>query len=268
VFHFHLGKSFPVGLTFTLSYEILISQGSHKIHRTGRKWNVSDESEPIMIQACWLSYDIPDDAELSEEPCDVLRPIAFHRQKSVWIIQEGDIPYHYVNELQQAESLVDIVRFDASEAPKLLRMCIETITKDIRDTVASARANAASAEARLQAAEEPDAAFNAYARDRNRIIRTMGRNLRDLRTLAERFHVADRIPALDTCVSAVAAIQVSMLQRAKAYADTTRELARELGETNAMVRAARASRVPGAILADFAEENGVDGSELRSRFWG
>lgn len=91
-----------------------------------------------MIQACWLSYDIPETADIGS-PVAELRPIAFHAQKSVWIIREGDIPYALVARLEAAGADVQIVRFDPSEAPKLLNMCVAAVRADIRETVDNAK---------------------------------------------------------------------------------------------------------------------------------
>lgn len=224
------------------------------------------EPDTLQIQACWLAYDIPESADI-ENPSNELRPIAFRQQKSMWIIQEGDIPYALVARLREVGAEVDIIRFDASEAPKLLRMAVKAIARDIRETVANARRSEAAALARMEENEDTDKALTRYNADRNRIIKTMGRNIRDLRQLAERFNVIDRVANLDDAVTATRSLRVRMLQRAKAYADTVNELASLMGEDNEVVRAGRRSRIPGPILADYADENGANGEKLRSKFF-
>lgn len=225
------------------------------------------EAEPVLIQACWLAYDLPENADISDEPCDVLRPIAFHCQLSGWIIQEADIPLMYVDELRRAGATVDIFRFDASEAPKILRKACQAVEADVKKVIAEGRANCNRAIVRLNDDENAERALKRFKADQTRITKTMGRKLKDLKACAERFNISGRVPSLATCVSASSAIRTLLLQRAKAYAEAVAELEAQEGATDSVVMTAKKSRIPGDILADYLDDKGLDGAKLRSKYF-
>lgn len=224
------------------------------------------ETETPMIQACWLTYDIPDSADIPN-PSNELRPLAFRANLSCWVIQEADIPYMLINELRQAGADVHIVRFDASEAPKLLRMACKAIEKDIRGTIAAAKRNAETAALKMNEADNPQEALKQYKNAQTRITKTLGRNLRDLKSVAQRFNLSAQIPSLPQSVTAVASLQLTMMERAKAYSEAVAELEAGLGSQNAIVTTAKRSGIPGEILADYLDDNGLNGDKLRSRFF-
>lgn len=210
-----------------------------------------------MIQACWLSYDIPETADI-ESPVAELRPIAFHAQKSVWIIREGDIPYNLVARLQAAGADVQIVRFDPSEAPKLLNMCVNAVRADIRETVDNAKKSCAAAQLRYDNTENPEAAQKRYMQDAKRINKVAAQKLKDLRALAERWNVLSRVDTLAGATVAVQTVNTAMANRAKAYADAIRALReRNNSEDSGIIAEAEASRVPGMVLAGYLEDKGL-----------
>jgi hypothetical protein len=228
--------------------------------------NEPAETETPMIQACWLTYDIPDSADIVN-PSNELRPIAFRANLSCWVIQECDIPYMLLNDLRQAGADVHVVRFDASEAPKLLRMAGKAIEKDIRAAVASAKANATTAALKMNEADNPQEALRQYKNAQTRITKALGQKLKDLKSVAQRFHVAAQVPSLPTSVTAVASLRLTMMERAKAYSEAVAELEAKLGPENAVVTTAKKSGIPGEILADYLDDNGLNGGKLRSRFF-
>lgn len=210
-----------------------------------------------MIQACWLSYDIPETAEI-ESPVSELRPIAFHAQKSVWIIREGDIPYNLIARLEAAGANVQIVRFDPSEAPKLLNMCVNAVRADIRETIDNARKSCAAAQKRYDNNENPEDAQRRYMQDAKRINKVAAQKLKDLRALAQRWNVESRVDSLAGATTAVESVRVAMLNRARAYADAIRALReRNNSEDSGIIAEAEASRVPGMVLAGYLEDKGL-----------
>lgn len=222
-----------------------------------------------MIQACWLSYDIPETADI-ESPVSELRPIAFHAQKSVWIIREGDIPYNLIARLEAAGADVQIVRFDPSEAPKLLNMCVNAVRADIRETVDNAKKSCAAAQARYDNTENPEAAQKRYMQDAKRINKVAAQKLKDLRSLAERWNVLSRVDTLAGATVAVESVRVAMSNRAKAYAAAIAALkARNDSADSGIIAEAEASRVPGAVLASYLEDKGLNAEAKQvSKYFG
>lgn len=213
-----------------------------------------------MIQACWLSYDIPDSAGAAFRFGVVaeLRPIAFHAQRSVWIIREGDIPYNLIARLEAKGADVQIVRFDPSEAPKLLTMCVNAVRTDIRETVENAKKSCAAAQLRYDETENPEAAQKRYMQDAKRINKVAAQKLKDLRALAQRWNVESRVDSLAGATVAVESVRVAMLNRARAYADAIRALReRNNSEDSGIIAEAEASRVPGMVLAGYLEDKGL-----------
>ena len=233
-------------------------------------------TESPMLQACWLVYDIPAGATFTDpasereytNPSDLLRPLAFRANLSCWVIQEGDIPHMLIDAMRtQAKATVHIVRFDASEAPKLLAMAIEAVEKDIKATVANANASYDAATERYGEQENPDKALARFSADTKRILKVAGRNLKDLKSLAARFHIQP--PSLDKARTAVDTLRLNMQEQAATFTAAVIAIEAANGKGDAMAKAARAGQVPAGILADYAEENGAvkEGAALRSRFF-
>lgn len=229
--------------------------------------NATETDETPLIQACWLTYDIPEKSGFPN-PSGQLRPLAFRANLSCWVIQESDIPYVLIHEMRQAGADVHIVRFDASETPKLLKMACAAVERDIKQAVKAGQRNANAAVDRLRDADgDTNEAIKKYKNDQNRIIKDMGQKLKDLRAVARRFNIAARVPSLTASISAVGSLQATMDARAKAYYEAVQELEAHEGNT-AVVRTAKASGMPGEILADYMDDTGLDGQKLRSRFFG
>lgn len=240
---------------------------------------MTDSTETPLIQACWLVYDIPQGATFTDpasereytNPSDLLRPIAFRANLSCWVIMEGDIPHMLLDNMrEQAKARIHIVRFDASETPKLLAMAADAIERDIRATVQEANASYNRSVERFHENDNSDKAQKRFDQDTKRILKVAGRNLKDLRSLATRFQIESRLPTLNTANIAVKTLQGKMVAQAKAFGAAVLAIEAQNGKGDAMAKAARMGQVPAGILADYAEEHGAEkeGKSLRDSFFG
>jgi len=216
------------------------------------------------LQACLLIYDIPERSTV-RNPSNRLRWRAVRVNLSCWVIREGDIPYSLLNEMAAGGATWHVVRFDASEGVKLVRMAVEALKRDIRDAMRRANRSADAAGRRLdQTTDNPTEAKRRYAERARPIIRRLNRLLADVQKAAERFGIDQTAISLADAHTSVRALQAGMLVRAKAYAEAV-EAVRALGD-EAMANAAAADLVPAGILADDIDERGGDASALRETF--
>src|SRR5687767_14905134 len=132
------------------------------------------------LQACLLIYDIPERSSVPN-PSRRLRPIAVRVNLSCWVIREGDIPYALLHEMAAGGAMWHVVRFDASEGPKLVGMAVEAMKRDIRDAMQRANRSAEVAGRRMETTQEtPSEARRRFAVQSRPIIRRLTRLLSDV----------------------------------------------------------------------------------------
>lgn len=237
-----------------------------------------------LIRPCLLLYDIPKRAGIAN-PSDALWQVGIRLQWSAWVIPEGDIPYNLMGEMMrqgEANRLVNprakLFRwnhapFDATNAHNLLDMARQSMETEIGDAIREAQESLTNAETDLNAAvaeglitpRERATRLKKFRATRNLIVNKKRKRVEAFRAITARFGV-DVTRELDLASAAIDAIQTGMDQRAREYARITEELAARLGEANPLVRAARKSKLPGKVLADAADESGVDAMALRLAF--
>lgn len=228
------------------------------------------------MQACLLIYDIPEEIQPGHEPIEnpsnLLRRIAVRVNLSCWVIPEANIPYTVLHHMQENGATWHVVKFDADETPKLLSMCITAIRSDIRDTLERARQSMNRAGQSLLK-PDPDAnreelrqSHLKYCKASKAIVKRLRGYLADMAAVSEQFGIATSTVNLPTATRAIFSLQATMQERARLYVQSINQLANKLGEANEAVKVARKNGIPGPVLADYMDDNGVNGQPLRSIF--
>jgi hypothetical protein len=222
-----------------------------------------NETSVNSLQACLLIYDIPERSEVAN-PSPRLRRMAVRVNLSCWVIREGDIPYHLLNEMAQGGATWHVVRFDAGESEKLIGMAREALIRDIRAAMKRANSSADGATRKLEAGENTTETRAQFIERVKPIVRRVNKLLADTRKVAERFGIDPAALSLADAATALQAIQSGMYARAQAYAEAAEQV-RKLGDA-AMANAAAADLVPAGIMADDIDERGGNAGALRDAF--
>lgn len=228
------------------------------------------------MQACLLIYDIPEEIQPGHEPIEnpsnLLRRIAVRVNLSCWVIPEANIPYTVLHHMQENGATWHVVKFDQSETRKLLSMCISAIRNDIRDTLERARQSMNRAGQSLLK-PDPDAnkeelrqSHLKYCKASKAIVKRLRGYLVDMAAVSDQFGIPTTQVNIPIATQAIFALQSTMQQRARLYVQSINQLANKLGQTNPVVRTAKQNGIPGAIMADYMDDNGVNGQPLRSIF--
>jgi len=223
---------------------------------------VPDGPDARNLNACLLIYDIPGTAEVGN-PSAVLRRLGVRVNLSCWIVPESDIPYVTLHRMQEAGATWHTVRFDASEAKKLIDMAVSALRKELDEALARAEASRASAAEQLeQSTAAPERAEAYYLRRAESIAARCAELADDLAAGAAKFGIDSAQFNADALRTAGAAIQAGMQERAKLYARAVRDAAR-LGTPFP-------ESTPAGVIADALQDGGSDeqADELRAAFAG
>lgn len=205
----------------------------------------------------WFSYDIPVNARI-QNPTRRLRRIGARLNFSVWILPESSIPYGLIDRLHQVGANTQLVRFDPSEADKLLEMAKAAIEKEIQTTLARAQESQDAAHTRMYTSDKKEnIALQTYLSRSRFNLKRANDLLADLRQAAAAFGTsAHHANSLDTALNAVNALQTATHKRASAYAALA-ATAERLGERWAAKQAAD-DAFPALFLCEYIEERGAD----------
>lgn len=92
----------------------------------------------------------------------------------------------------------------------------------------------------------------------------MGKLVKDLKSAAERFNVPEESLRIDTAMEQVRGIKATMQERVQVYLETLAAVEVIPGyDTDPLLKAFRAGKLPAYVLADYMEENAVDGRKVR-----
>lgn len=220
-----------------------------------------DEPGDNNLNACMLLYDIPDQADIAN-PSPVLRRLGLRVNLSCWVIPESDLPYGLLHSMAVAGATWHAVRFDRSEAQKLVAMGVQSLKRELADQVARARRSEIRASAAMDGStESTERAEARYQREIAAVTKRYNELAADLATAAARFGIAQEAYGLVDATLAMAGIRMGMEERARTFVQARARLA----ETGM----AFPETTPAGILADAAEEAGLDGTaELRAGFAG
>lgn len=213
------------------------------------------------LRPCLLIYDIPQRSGVTN-PSARLRRIAVRVNLSCWVIPESRIPYHLLSDMGNGGAVWQVVRFDDSEAGKLVKMAQAAMQRELDAAIARVRRSEGNAAEQMQGAEvDPAIAARNYQTRMRAALRRVERRAEDFRAAAGVFGID---PNVINPLTAITAIKAGMEARAKAYVEAA-QTAREQGQEWA-AQAAQSDNLPVGVLADLVEENGGDVTALRDAF--
>lgn len=229
---------------------------------------LSDADFPETLRACLLIYDIPSASDY-RNPSRRLRRIGFRENKSCWVIPEGSIPHKLIHEMKtEGNASVELIRFDAGEGPRLCRMAIERIKRELTEKLARAESGIAKADKKYLKKTDDDAdladnvsaredVLKRYERRASRIIAGIEKLCKDVESAIKNFGVRPELLGLADTRNAMDALQKGYEARSGAYVAATEAL-RKIGtaDADALANAADADAVPAAIMADMLRDNG------------
>lgn len=226
---------------------------------------------PEKLSATLLVYDIPSSNEKYADPGKTLRRIGFRVNLSCWVIPDGAIPHTFIKELREDwNANVELVRFDMAEGPRLVRMALDRMKKDVEEKMARSAEGIAFMDKHLNLAPElaanteaREAAVKLYESRCKRIIKNLEELADDVEVAIKNFSVAPEALGLDDTRKAFAALSAGYAQKVNAYTRATEILkgrAEAAGDTNAaaLANAAAKDLVPVEPLADALIENGAE----------
>lgn len=218
--------------------------------------------DPNNLSAVMLTYDIPSAVDYPN-PSGELRKIGFRSNLSCWVIPEGMLPLTLIHELRtKGHADVDIVKFDASEGPRLARLAVRNTRKELEEQIKRTRENLAKWEANFlkDGEENTEERKDAHARYVSRCASI----LRRLKLLADDLDQAVRNFGVDPAqIGMVDArrsfdlMQAGVAKRAEAYVKATNAL-KGAGTADAALLAKAAGQDQAAhyAMADALREAG------------
>lgn len=215
-----------------------------------------------------LMYDIPDSAEIAN-PTGWLLPIAVRINKSVWVIQEDDIPHRLLANLEREGATWYTLPFDVRAMGDITKLVVESLTKEIRDTVARSRQAIGGMMHALETSDAPiTKALAKYRTQTNATVKKLGKTLQSLRSAARCFAVPPERIGYAKAASSLGSLKTAVLAAGKAVLEAAAEL-EGVEPGSLMAKAARNGKVPPGILADYLQDQGRDATanKLRGLFY-
>lgn len=216
-----------------------------------------------MSTAMMMFYDIPEEADIPN-PSAEFRQFAFRINLSCWVIQEGDLSRaaHTLDSIRRVGGDWHTLPIADSGSEEVIGLAAKYISSEVSETLARANVSAGRIMHRLNAADDREAAIRVFRSRMGQIGKRCNLLLRDMRYLATRWGISYSQVGLVSSLSTVATLQAAMMRRAAEYVRVTNELAKNPVHAP-MANAAKKGQVPAGILADYADESGIDGSGLR-----
>lgn len=220
--------------------------------------------------ASLLIYDIPENAKVPN-PSSRLRRVAVRVNLSCWVIPNHSIPYMLLDNIRAKGGVWHVVKFDASEAGKLLEMVTDQLRRDVRKAVESCGQSVMAAEDKAddiaEGEDNPETCLVKYVRATSAIIRRTERLLRDYQTAAEGFGVPVVSLGISGALSAVHGIQSGIERKAKKYREIADKL-RVVGtyDSVGLANAMDSDECHVGIALDCLQDNGEDTADDRANF--
>lgn len=226
-------------------------------------------TDEVKLECAAIHYDIPSNNPAGyADPSNTLRRIGFRASLSCWILPCGAIPYTFIHELRtKYGATVDVLRFDAAEGPRLARMAVAAMKKEMQENAARARAGIALMEERhLQL--EADLAANPEARDEAvkryegrcaRVLKRMNQIIEDVEVAIRNFGDTPETLGVADARQVYAVLQSGYEAKANAFVAATAAL-KKLGtsDADALANAAAKDLVPAAVMQDMLRDHGDD----------
>jgi hypothetical protein len=213
--------------------------------------------------ACQLYYRIPSKAKFPN-PSGKLRRCGFRVDGSVWVIPEHALPYTLIHDLREkAGADVGVVKFDPSEAPRLVKMAVQTLRKDVEAQLARVEtALESTAGVYLHDSEIPgerdtmQAGYEAQVKDVFSRLETL---MDDVQVAVRNFGVDPKRLQLGDIRTAYEGLQVGAATRAAAYAAATQALRNvQTRDATALAKGAARDEVPAYAVSDALRDAGRD----------
>ncbi len=225
------------------------------------------EDFPAHLEATMLIYDIPSNVKYPN-PSDKLRRVGFRENKSCWVIPAGYIPHTLINDLRtKAKANVELIRFDPTEGPRLCRLAVDRMKRELADQVARAKKSIEEAEKNHLALtdeerannELADAALLSYNNQCKWVLERVEKMCKDVDRAIRNFGVNPNLLDLATTRDVMNVLQTGYKEQASEYVKATAALrAINTPDAQALAKAAEADNVPPAIMADMLRDNGND----------
>lgn len=230
------------------------------------------------IRLSAFQYDIPDRVNFPN-PCDYLRRrnnvgkvFAFRTQGSMWLVDRDNPPLALQARMEAAGCVVDLYPLDMCDHAKYLERAANQMRRDLLERLKIEERSLKKYDEKLAEAEAEHAAGTigwdklAQARRDHAAKRkaALGRTEELVANLEAAVSQFD-IPADQSMFAAVRGRVDGLRAAGSARAEVYVQLANQLKGT-AIGMAAAESEVPAGILADYAEENGIDATAVRELF--
>lgn len=223
----------------------------------------STSEEQSRFQACrpcLLIYDIPSSVSIAN-PSGFLRRRAVRVNLSCWVIPEERIPYKLLTRLREAGCTWHVVRFDATEADKLIVMVRQSLAKQAEEAVLRLGESIDGVEPREgEAGLETADRLRSRTRQAEKRVREL---LADLETAAKSFGIARDVWDARAMTKRLAIVTERATRKAAAYVAGTAAMAAIDPKVAAL---AEADDVEPGMLLDLLEEGGVETAEMRDAF--
>ncbi len=230
--------------------------------------HLTEDKNDQKMSCSMVIYDIPSDNKTYADPSATMRRIGFRVNLSCWVVPDGAVPHTFIHTLRtDYRANVDVVRFDAAEGPRLARMAVAAMKKEMEENAARAAEGLVAMEQRhltldaelIDNPEERAAAVKRYEARCARTLKRMNQIIEDVEVAIKNFGntpealgTADARKVYDT-------LQLGYQQKAAAFVAATNALkALNTPDATALATAAAKDLVPAPIVADMLRDHGAD----------
>lgn len=222
------------------------------------------------MEACQLVYDIP--TRLNRQcpnPSASLQSRAFRINKSCWVMLKSRVPHSLITRLRERGAVVYLVDFATGQDEALVGMAMTSLRAEVREALKRARAANVAADRSFDAnADDPNTSqadnYRRYRANANAIIRRARKLFQSLRAAAQTFGInPDTITVDDltgqSALNTVDAIQLTMIEKSKAYADAAGIIRRNGGIDHTLIPGMiERDVIPVGIVHDMLQDCDTD----------
>lgn len=227
-----------------------------------------ETDEPAHLSCSMVIYDLPSNNPAGyADPSATMRRIGFRANLSCWIVPDGAVPHTFIHELRTKYAAnVDVIRFDTAEGPRLCKMAVSAMQKEMADNAKRAAAGIALMEERHLLGLDPELAENTEARVAAlklyesrcvRVLKKMTGIIEDVAVAIRNFAGTPEALDVNTAKKVYETLQTGYQQKAAAFVAATAAL-KKIGTTDADAMAAAAAKDLAMVapIADMLRENG------------